>query len=515
MKKLLNIITVIAFTALLNSCFEDKGNYDYDDPEVITITGFESSYTAVQGVDYLNITPTVTSNKPGAQFEYYYAIYETNVQGYAPVLDTIQRSGKDLINYPVTRKAMTYGFIFMAKNKTTGYTGFASSTLNVVTKFNDGWYILKNVGNVTDLDLFDNTGKLLVKDVLLTINGKQLKGKADAISFASNYSVYDPGTGRFVNTKTIFPVSDADAKAVVLTTAKIEKDFDQMFYDVITEPYSPTRFFATFQGIWTINQGQLYSIYTMSSNAGRFGAASPIDASYTPYHLSKYTINHTYYGPLGFDEISSTFLVCPYGGGQLVATKDATPSDMSVKNSNTTMLYMGSRGTANSYAFAVMKSKTNPSVKFITKIEGFTTSSNPTLKFTNDTLSTSDPAYSASMYTMNQTMDVLYFVSNNHIYRKNVASKGASSVQLPFDPTAGESVSFIKHYQSYSTYLTDNLFVVGTEAGGKYKVRMFVINTVGDLASSTPVKTFEGTGRAGDVLLVFPNLSNNNFPVTY
>ncbi len=514
MKKILYIFYLTLIVLSLTSCFKDLGNYDYTGNEVITITGVEDSYSGIQGADSLTITPTVTSNKPNADFEYYYALYETNVQGYAPVLDTIQKGGKDLIKYPISRKSMTYGLVFMAKNKTTGVTGFAKSVLNVVTKFNDGWYVIKDASNITDLDLFDNTGKLVVQNVLLTINGKQLKGKAQALSFASNYSVYDAGLGRFVNTKTIFPVSDIDAKAVVLSTAKIAKNFDGLFYDEVSEPYNPTMIFATFQGIWITNNGRAYSINTMSSNVGVFGAQSPIDVSYSSYHLSKYAANHSTYGPLCFDETSCSFVVVPNGGGQLVATKDATNSDMTVNNNNNNLLYMGSRGKSNSYCFAVMQSKAGPAVKFISKIEGFTNSTGPSLKFTNDTLSVSDPAYNATIYTSNQSMDVLYFVSGNNIYRKNVASKGTTSIQLGFSPPAGETITFIKHYLNYSTYLTDNLFIVGTESAGKYKVRMFVINTIGDI-NTTPVRTFEGNGRAADVLLVFPNLSNNNFPVTY
>ncbi len=512
MKKTTIIFTLFV-SIVLTSCFKDLGNYDYSDKEVITITGIATSYNAVQMVDSLTITPTVTSNKPGADFEYYYALYETNVQGYAPVLDTIQRSGKNLVKYPITRKSMTYGLIFMAKNKTTGVTGFFSSTLNVVTKFNNGWYVLKDQNNICDLDLFDSTSTLVIPNVLLSVNGRQLKGRAQALSFASNYSVYDPVMARFVNTKTLFPVSDEDAKAVIFATAVIAKDFPDLFYDDIVEPYAPTRVFANSQGNWITNKGRAFSIYTMSSNAGMFGAESPIDVNYTPYRLSKYSVNHSIYGPLCFDEISSTFVLVPYGGSQLVATTNATGSNMPVKNNNKNLLYMGSKGSSGSYFFAVMQDKTNTALKFLSRVEGFTSSTGPALKFINDTLSQSDLAYSASTYTSSQSLDILYFVNNNKLYMRNMASKGAANVAMSFTIPAGETVTFIKHVPAYSTTIKNN-FMLATQSGTRYKVRVFNLTTTGDITGA-PVYTFEGNGRAGDIMFVYPNLSNNYYPCTY
>ncbi len=516
MKKIFSIIILFSIALSLSSCFKDLGNYDYKEKEVITITGVEAIYNAVQMVDKLNITPTVTSNIPGAQFEYYYTIYETNVQNDIPTLDTIQKgSSKDLVNYTVTRKSMTYGLVFMAKNKTTGVVGFKNATLNVVTKFNDGWYIIKDQSNITDLDLYDNTGKLLVENVLLSVNGRQLKGKAQAISVAINYKVINPVTGSFANTKTIFPVSDNDAKAVILSTAVIAKDFKDMFYDVMEEPYAPTRFFGTNMGLWTTNKGRAYSIYAMSSNTGIFGVEAPIDINYSPYHLSKYTVNHSMFGPLAYDETSSTFvLISSTSGNQLVATKNANGSNMSVKNNNKNLLYMGSRGLYSSYFFAVMQDKTDANIKFISKVEGFSGTSGPTLKFSNDTLATSDLAFNATMYHSNQTLDILYFVTNNIIYMRNVAAKGAANVQLAYTPAAGETVTFIKHIPNYSTYYPNNTLVVGTQSATKYKVRVFVLTSLGNVTPD-PIFTFEGNGRAADILFAFPNIGNTTFPCTY
>lgn len=511
MKKVYNIIIYVFVAASLTSCFKDLGNYDYTDKEVISITGIEESYTAIQLVDKLNITPTVTSNKP-AEFEYYYAVYETNVQGYAPVLDTIQKTGKDMVNYLVTKKAMTYGLVFMAKNKKTGVTGFFKSTLNVVTKFNNGWYVLKNNGDVCDLDLFDASNNK-IENVLLAINGKQLKGNASCITVANNYKVYDVATGRFVNTTTLFPVTDKDAMAVILSTAKIEHTFGEMFYDEISEPYSPSMFMATFQGLWTTNHGRAFGIYGMSANTGKFGVEFPIDANYTPYNLSKYSAFSGSYGPLSFDETSSTFVIVPPFGSALIPAKNQSETEMSAFGNNKTILYMGSRSLYDTYFFAVMKDKTNPNTRFISKVDGFNSSSSVSLKITNDTLATNDLAFNASMYTANHSLDIIYFVSGGKVYMRNVAAKRTTNVDLGISIPAGETISFIKHIPKTSA-TTFNYFVVGTSVSGNYKVRMYNVKSTGDV-EATPALTLEGKGRAGDVLFTFPTISHSTFPSSF
>ena len=88
MKKLF-IAALSAMVILLVSCFKDKSNYDYAPNEKITVTGINSSYDRISLVDSINIKPTVVSSDPAAKFQYVWGIYETNVQGTVPKIDTI------------------------------------------------------------------------------------------------------------------------------------------------------------------------------------------------------------------------------------------------------------------------------------------------------------------------------------------------------------------------------------------------------------------------------------------
>lgn len=96
---------------------------------------------------------------------------------------------------------------------------------------------------------------------------------------------------------------------------------------------------------------------------------------------------------------------------------------------------------------------------------------------------------------------------------RNMASKGAANVAMSYTIPAGETVTFIKHVPIYSTYIKNN-FMLATQSGNRYKVRVFNLTTTGDITGA-PVYTFEGNGRAGDIMYVYPNLSNNHYPCTF
>ena len=49
----------------LASCYEDKGNYSYDEIPTISIENIEPSYTCLRKADLLEITPKITSTIEG------------------------------------------------------------------------------------------------------------------------------------------------------------------------------------------------------------------------------------------------------------------------------------------------------------------------------------------------------------------------------------------------------------------------------------------------------------------
>ena len=116
--KQLYIIGFLLFFSGLCGCYEDKGNYDYTETFEITIDSLKESYTLYALVDTLRISPEVSP--VNAEYDFHWCVYQTNVQGYAPKLDTIATT-RELV-YPMTLDPGSYQIVCMATERGTGIT---------------------------------------------------------------------------------------------------------------------------------------------------------------------------------------------------------------------------------------------------------------------------------------------------------------------------------------------------------------------------------------------------------
>ncbi len=506
MKRLYILTLAVTIAAMFTACYKDKGNYSYTASEVITITGIAPSYDKISKQDKITLTPTVTSSSPNANFEYFWGIYETNVQGSVPKIDTIAKTLS--LDYLITQSAKAWVLVFGAKNKTTGLQQLATSTINVITPFTRGWYVLKDDGTSTDLDLFLTPTSIVpasqINNVYSLINGKKLNGKAQFLSFDNSYK--SMVTGVLGNTRALFVTSDKDASVIDINSLLVIRDFNSMFYEPPTikapnyvGPGNSSDFF--------INAGQLYSLYSMSSNVGQFAARQLKDALNTDYNLSKYFINFTLANPIFFDEISSSFVSAGGAGTVLNSVTDAVGTAMKANNNNKTLLYMGIKTTAPT-GVALFQDKTNTSLKILSTITANTSAFN----MVNDTLLNTNKLYSATLITTNLIDEnFIYFVVGNQVWSRNLSNKFE---QLQYTAPAGETITFIRHkrYTSEVAY-AHNYIAIGTKSGANYTVRMFT-KTSGNLAASPDI-TMTGSGSVGDIIYMSPSVGTNTYLQTY
>ncbi len=506
MKKLYILTLAVTIAAMVSSCYKDKGNYSYATSEVITITGIAPSYDKISKQDKITLTPTVSSSSPNASFEYFWGIYETNVQGSVPKIDTIAKTLN--LDYFITQSAKAWVLVFGAKNKTTGLQQLVTSTINVITPFTRGWYVLKDDGTSTDLDLFLTPTSIVpssqINNVFSLINGKKLNGKAQFLSFDNTYK--SMVTGVLGNTKALFVTSDKDASVIDINSLLEIRDFNSLFY---TPPSikAPTFVGPGSQADFFINAGQLYSIYSMSSNVGQFAARQLKDALNTDYYLSKYFINFTLANPIFFDENSSSFVSAGGAGTVLNSVSDATGTAMKANNNNKTLLYMGIKTTTPT-GVALFQDKTNTSLKILTAITANTAAFN----MVNDTLLNTSKLYSATLVTTNLVDEnFIYFVVGNQVWSRNLSNKFE---QLQYTAPAGETITYLRHkkYTAEATYAY-NYIAIGTKSGTGYTVRMFT-KTSGNLAA-TPDITMNGTGSVGDIIYMSPSVGSNTYLPTY
>lgn len=514
MVKKLYIYLLSIISILFSGCFSDKGNYDYAKKEVITVEGIEKFYSRVTGVDALTITPTVHSSEPGAKLTYKWEIFEL-VLGQTVKLETIATT-KDL-NYPIKNNAKKYVVMHTVTNQVTGYSHITTIDLQVVTEYINGWYILKDNGTKSDIDLFPTPTSITPlptprENIMLTVNGRQLEGKGNKLATLSQYNIEVPEKG-YVKSRAFFALSEKDIFVTDITNMKIVRDVSDITYSALS-PANPQLIFGAKGGMmdqFMLNDGQLHSIYNMSGNIGVFGQAKVMDEKLSPYRLSKYVID-TYKLYLMFDEISSSFVV-GNSATSIFLTRiiDDPSTPIKANNNNLECLYMGVQDIA-SYAapkkiYGVFRDKTTKVVKILA-IDGSTI---PT-KFkaeVKSVVNAGDKLNQAELITLSRDENVIYFVAEGKVWSRNLES---NLEKVEFTPASGEKITFLRHLsQAAAKVSVDyhyNYIVVGSNSAGTYNVRMFT-KSAGSFSPSTPAIEFGGKGNCVDILHIYPDGNYN------
>ncbi|MCJ0741104.1 PKD-like family lipoprotein [Pedobacter montanisoli] len=507
-------ISLIALVALLSSCAKDHSNYDYRPKENITVKGMETSYTVISEKDNLVINPEVSSTDASAQFEYLWGIYETNVQGAVPVLDTLAKTKN--LNYAVKKPAKGWVLVYRVTNKNTKYSQYFTSSINIVTEFTRGWYVAKDDGAQADLDLFLTPTNIIPEskkeNIYSAVNGAKLAGQAQLLSYYTGYK--SDVTGVLGNTKTLVLSTSKDVSTIYINTLKKIRTLDNAFFET-PATRGPCYAFLGSSAYYLINGGQVHAISNSSLNVGIFGGRFLRDANNSPYSLSKYFMANWLTNAYMYDETSSSFVALSQGyGTSLTSVTDDAGTAMPAANTNKKLIYMGIKNTtylpAPAYRYALMgcaifQDKNNPAVKTISEIYA----DEFRMKFTNTPINATEQAYNGTNFTVPYAQEnILYFsVNGNQIWSRNLSN---NFEKLEYTLPAGEEVTFIRHkaYSSEAPY-TYNFIMIASQTGGNYKIRMF--NKASGSITGGPMVTLEGTGIAKDVLYITPSVGEGTY----
>lgn len=130
--------------SLFYGCSDDKGNYDYEEKQIITIEGIPQNINVLAHSEYLSLTPTIISNKEGelnennGHFEFLYQ-YKKDDKWYD--MDT----HKDLY-WRADLPEGTFSCRFVVTDKRTGIKTFRPFYLKTTAETSEGWLLLCNEG---------------------------------------------------------------------------------------------------------------------------------------------------------------------------------------------------------------------------------------------------------------------------------------------------------------------------------------------------------------------------------
>lgn len=498
MKLYITVFLFMVFT--MSGCFKDEGSSSSGRKEVITVTGIADRYQAIVGVTELKITPEAVSTD-GSEFDYKWILYEG-----VSALDTIATS-KDL-SYVFYEEAKNWTLAFVATNLKTGYSEFTKTIIELSTEYTRGWYVVKDDGENSDLDLFVTTTSMQpastpAENLMNKLHKRTLSGKAIKLTMSATYT---PGVASWPPNKkqrTLFVMSENQIFATIISSMKIFFDASNISYLPLS-PCHPQGVVAAGNDHFMMNNGRMHTIAGMMPSSGIFSGARLFDADMTDYKLSKFMA--VGFGKCAlFDNATSSFVGCNSSGQYIQKYEEDERSELNANNNGYECIYLSSQDAQNAKrVISVLQNK-------ITKERIICESENALIKIVGRIKPTTK-ANTATLFTLSQDYYMLYFASEGRIWSYNMSN---GSEKEEFTLPTGEEAVVLRHLKCDAKAEPEqyhyNYIIVGSNKAGIYKFRMFETNA-GSFATTTPNVEFSGNGNCGDIMYISPNIANAALP---
>ncbi|MDR1273758.1 MAG: hypothetical protein LBK12_04335 [Odoribacteraceae bacterium] len=487
-------------TLFLTGCFSDEGNYDYTEIIETTAPGIESSYNVVSLQDTLRIDPGLT---PGDAFEYLWILGHLS----PPHLDTIGR--ENVLDYPVKLKSGLYEIVLRATNLANGQPTYHRTSLSVVTPFSVGFYVLKDMGDHTDLDLHIPTDDEPLSNLLEKSDDGVMNGKPTSLGVTFDYSFNNPETNTNERAITLNICAGEEARIIRvddMTTIYTNQEF------FLGEVSTATPYYITHHGggmVYVTSEGIFFNDLLMQGD-GKFGIKRPVTmgkAGYVPNPRSLVAAPEIYF----YDDLNHRFLGLEGSMGLIISGDDnVIPHELLYLGCNYAyrMMYQG---------YAIFQDRDVPGKRYLYQtmmasgvsfITG-TAEINPSLKFNEAT------------YFATNELDAfaIYFLHDNRLYMYDVNN----GIEIPLAPQgfpAGEEITYVsnRYYQNPADAEANfNYLAIATHQAGRYKIYLY--NIVGGQPYGNPVRILEGEGKVAKMqyftnkFLTDPNAAsvNNNY----
>ncbi|TJZ63046.1 hypothetical protein FAZ15_01750 [Sphingobacterium olei] len=234
LKKILLLTCIVLLVA--QSCYKDKGNYDYAVLDQIlidtSVNDIKNSY-AVFRYEVLNITPDIYLNgekinsidQVKDKLAFNWSIYQAVSGGTVHTRDTLSSDLK--LSSPITKPEGLWNIVLSIRDLDTQVETYQYFQVDISENISDGWMVLYEKDNTTDVGLIVDsrvkTGMLqsrLFLDLLRNTNEEALPGKPKALL----HSVAPLGSGE------ILVASEQELIAVNRSDFQEALVFDELFW---------------------------------------------------------------------------------------------------------------------------------------------------------------------------------------------------------------------------------------------------------------------------------------------
>ena len=470
-----------ALLLTLTACYSDDGNYDYRPPLDITVSGIDDVYELTPNGEHLQITPQVTP--AGRDYTYFWTITPATATTAAAV-DTIGRELR--LDYAVNLRVGAYKLRFCATDRATGIFAYKEYLVNVTTDMATGWWVLKAVGDSTDIDFF--AADKQKADIIHTANGRRMAGSPLGLMYTPSFWTFSEALLEDELTSAVFVASSGDVVALDYFTGQILSRYEDLFIELPPQRRVQT-VFAGPSDVHVCIDGVVYTMFNSAYNKYKQFVLKTLG----DYTLSPYKVSTHITLPLLFNDDNSSFCTLSRNSPVIDYFNDRTGA-YSPTNMDMNLLFMGGKTGANEgdVALALMQQKDgqqywlynlrgNPSSVAINPINSRTA------------LKADLQVLQAEHRALNQNNNIIYFVKDGRLWSCNLDSQSERMEEVTID--SGWEVSYME-FVKYDPYGLNDLWfdylLIATHRDGRYRLQLHPLSA-GRVQPAE--KTFEGAGR--------------------
>ena len=486
---------LLAFFASLQACIEDEGNYVYEDLVRLSVDSLQKSYQIRSMIDHLTIKPNITSS---GDYNCCWMLYSLSDLANINV-DTISQEKE--LNYLVTEPSGAYRLTLCVTDNQTGDALYTSAEVNIATVYNDGWYVLKEINEATDMDMFTLEDEKM-ENLFLNLFDSHMDGIPMDFSYTPAYTYVDKESIKHYNERILWVCSDQNVYMLKLADMALIYEHDELFYGDIPNdiPYHVS-FGASRSYYLYMSSAGIFFLHSASPSSGRFGLPASLENGYALNPLSYNMNNSTVF----YDDKNCRFIAMNNGNLRAFSDEDSEENIPAFVPNNLNCDVLMLDRTMN-LGFAILKERTTGELLVLELTPSSHDSYSPT--FSNPInanhsvrLPASHAMSSATHFALNHNMAYIYYTDGSRICLYDLYTHSIKENLITLN--ANEKISFLKHLHWNPSKNKDEdefeYLVIGTTHGDEYTLHFY------DLFAGEPnkeVKTLSGTGKIKDVQFI-------------
>lgn len=485
---------MVAVSAFLASCYDDKGNYDYITIGDIVVTGMEEEYSVVTAFDTLRISPQFAGK------ENYDCLWTLFPQGAANTVPDTLAMTPDLV-YPVTHEPNTYTLVLTVISKLNGDRQYFTSQVEIRSEYSVGCYILKEIEGETDIDLYSPEFEL-ASDILHGTSGR-IAGRPLSFAICREQTILDEDGVMNTRVKTVWICAEQDVRNLRLDNMEPIYDIHTMFMEE-PEGEQPRVLFAAPNScmVYMSNNGY-YNMATVVSGVHKFGLPLWVRNTSGGESTDLSGVTPVLRGQaytMFYDELNCRFLM-DWNGSlyRFLDTDVEGEPTISPNNMNADLVYMCKTGTM---GLALLASRGDQARRLYrletSEYENYEHQLfSPLLEETE--VSSDLNLANATLFGHNTSIAYLYYAIGNQLYLYDYNAKREDAIAL--SGITGDITYIDDISTNFFTENTVEYFVVATESEGHYTIYFYRMLAGRPDLSQEPV-VIEGTGRVKSVNFV-------------